>query len=162
MVARPIGEANARRHRGGDVAVLGGQVDTFDPAIPGRREKTRRAANAAADGRAAIYDPIGGSREPLDLPVPWARDASMSFLIDSDATRAKLEAVGLRIEAWHDVSKESAAWFLRNAAGAKEHGPQPLGLHLLLGPEWPTIAANMASNIAAGRIAAVQILARKV
>ncbi len=112
-------------------------------------------------GRAAIYDPIAGPGGPLELPVPWAREASMSFLVDADRTRATLEAVGFRIESWRDVSQESLAWFRRNAELARERGPQPLGLHLLLGADWPSMAANMASNIDQGRITVIQALARK-
>ncbi len=112
-------------------------------------------------GRAAIYDPIGGSGDPLDLPVPWAREKSMSFLIDSRATRDRLERVGFRIGTWRDVSDASVAWFRKNAAAAKDLGPEPLGLHLLLGPDWPTMARNMVANIAAGRIAVIQAIAHK-
>jgi len=111
--------------------------------------------------RAAIYDPICGSGEPISFPVPWAHDDTTNFLIDPDTTRGHLEKAGFRIERWHDVSEESVAWFDENAKLTAEKGPQPLGLHLLLGSDWPTMAASMAENIATGRIAVIQVIARK-
>ncbi|HCU89140.1 MAG TPA: SAM-dependent methyltransferase [Gammaproteobacteria bacterium] len=112
-------------------------------------------------GRAAIYDPICGSGEPIRFPVPWARDDSTNFLIDANKTRRHIEKAGFRIEKWHDVSEKSVAWFEKNAKLAAEKGPQALGLHLLLGSDWPVMAKNMAENIAAGSISVIQVVARK-
>jgi SAM-dependent methyltransferase len=111
-------------------------------------------------GRIAVYDPVVGNREALEFPVPWSRDGSISFLIDADETRSILEGVGFRIEQWRDVSRKSLDWFAKNAAAASDARPA-LGLHLLLGPEWPTMAANMVRNLAAGRLAVIQVIARR-
>ena len=112
-------------------------------------------------GRAAIYDPICGSSEPISFPVPWARDDVTNFLIDANTTRRNLEKTGFCIDEWHDVSEKSVAYFEENAKLAAEKGPQALGLHLLLGPDWPTMMANVAENIATGRVAVIQVIARK-
>ena len=111
-------------------------------------------------GRAAIYDPIAGSGEPLTFPVPWANDGTINFLIDTQETKETLTATGFTIETWQDVSQASLAWFKVNARPADAE-PPILGLHLLLGPLWPTMAANMVSNIAAGRLAVIQAIVRK-
>ena len=111
-------------------------------------------------GRAAIYDPIGGSGEPLTFPVPWANDDTINFLIDTQETKETLTGTGFTLETWRDVSQASLAWFKVNARPADAE-PPILGLHLLLGPLWPTMAANMVSNIAAGRLAVIQAIVRK-
>lgn len=109
-------------------------------------------------GKVAIYDPISGSGETLTLPVPWAREPGMSFLIGADETRELLEGLGFTIETWRDVSRKSIDWFAANAA--RQQALPPLGLHLLLGADWPAMARNMVENLKAGRIAVVQIIAR--
>ena len=111
-------------------------------------------------GRIAIYDPICGSGEPITFPVPWSRDGAISFLINADETRSLLESLGLVVETWNDVSEKSLAWFKERAASA-EDGPPPLGLQLLLGSDWPTMARNMVQGIAEGKIAVVQVIARR-
>lgn len=109
-------------------------------------------------GTVAIYDPIAGSGEALTFPVPWASDASMSHLLTTDATRALLEEVGFQIAHWHDVTDRAIAWFAENAA--RGSAPPPLGLHLLLGEQWPVMAKNMVENLRTGRLNVVQIVCK--
>lgn len=111
-------------------------------------------------GRLAVYDPVAGNGEPLTFPVPWAREPSMSNLISLDETLATLQAAGFEIETSRDVTQPAIDWFDANA-GAGDGAPPPLGLHLLLGSDWPAMARNMAANIRAGRVRAVQIVARR-
>ena len=83
----------------------------------------------------------------------------MSHLVDAQATRALLEDVGLGVTTFNDVSEKSLAWFAANAA-PRDGGPPPLGLHLLLGSDWPVMAGNMVANLRAQAISVVQIIAR--
>ena len=110
-------------------------------------------------GRVAIYDPIAGNGEPLRFPVPWSRDGDISFLINTEQTQARLAEAGFAIVEWHDVSQRSLDWFQAQAASGAP--PSPLNLVLLLGAEWSTMAANMVRNIAEGRLAVVQVIARR-
>ena len=110
-------------------------------------------------GRVALYDPIAGDGQPLDFPVPWSRDGQISFLIDTDATKSALTEAGFVIEEWRDVSQRSLDWFQKQASSGS--APSPLNLGLLLGGEWQTMAANMVGNIATGRLAVVQVIARR-
>ncbi len=109
-------------------------------------------------GRLAIYDPIRGNGEEIRLPVPWARSADMSFLVNATETRDILTACGLRIAEWRDVTQKAVDWFKARAASGS--GPEPtLGLHLMLGEEWPAMAKNMVENLGTGRIAMLQAVA---
>jgi ubiquinone/menaquinone biosynthesis C-methylase UbiE len=51
-------------------------------------------------GRMAIQDVLAGPVQPIHFPVPWAHDASMSFLCTEPETRAMVEAAGFRIVHW--------------------------------------------------------------
>jgi hypothetical protein len=80
--------------------------------------------------------------------VPWAREASISFLLTAKATRAKLEAAGFRVVTWQDTTQTSSQSWARAAEGA----PPPLGIHLLVGPDWAAIARNSARNYQEDRV----------
>jgi len=47
------------------------------------------------------------------------------------------------------------------ARAASPSGPPPLGLHILMGATGPQKVKNMVENIAAGRIAPIEMVARK-
>lgn len=107
----------------------------------------------------ALYDVLRGpSRAPLSHPVPWADEPSTSFLATPDKMRGALEAAGFRVEHAQDRSAEAVAFFERlRAPGA----PPPLGLHLVMGPSFPAKVANMAANLADGRIAPWELVCRR-
>ena len=107
-------------------------------------------------GVVALYDVVAGNGAPL-FPVPWARDASTSFLLSPDALRGGLDQAGLTGIAWRDVTADAKHWFARRPRGA----PPGLGLHLLMGPEFPAMAANFGRSIMEGRVGLLMAVARK-
>lgn len=107
-------------------------------------------------GKLALYDAVAGSGDPL-FPVPWARDASTSFLLSPEALRTVLEQSGFTIVAWRDVTPEASRWF-----AARTGGPPPtLGLHLLMGPDFRTMAANFGRSVLEGRVGLLMVVAEK-
>ena len=66
-------------------------------------------------GYFAMYDVLAGPVSPLVYPVPWARDASISFLATPDNVHALLESTGLHILSWHDTSEVGRVWFKESA-----------------------------------------------
>jgi hypothetical protein len=86
--------------------------------------------------------------------VPWAGDASISFLASADATRRKLEAAGWHVLVFADVTGDALA---RAQARIKVSGaPLALGLHIVLGQDGPTMLKNMARNYAERRVGLIQ------
>lgn len=112
-------------------------------------------------GRVVIYDIHGTDGPAPHFPVPWARVPELSFLCTADGIRAHLASQGLEPLEWRDDSAAASAWFLARMKDAAERGPQPLGLHVLLGPDWPAMAANIARNLDEGRIAVLQTVWKK-
>jgi MPBQ/MSBQ methyltransferase len=115
----------------------------------------------APGGRLVFHDVFKGAAGELHYPVPWAEEASISFLAGAQEVRGILEEVGLRIEDWEDTSARSLQWFLAVAEKAKRAGPAPLGMHLVMGSTTKAKFANLVRNLQEQRIAVAQGVARK-
>jgi SAM-dependent methyltransferase len=99
-------------------------------------------------GRLALQEVAAGPGGEPHYPVPWAREASISFLLSPEATRAKLEAAGFRVVRWQETTNTSSQAWNR----AIEAPPPVLGIHLLVGPDWAAVARNSARNYAEDRV----------
>lgn len=111
-------------------------------------------------GVLALYDVLAGPSGPVLFPVPWARSAGTSFLVTPEELRRLVTAAGFRITSWHDRTGAALTWFTDVAARARTAGP-PLGIHLLLGPDYPGMARNLVQNVREGRVVLAQVVARK-
>lgn len=117
-------------------------------------------------GRLAIYDVLAGPAGPPHFPVPWAPEASISFLVSQEALRRHLEAAGFEITHWRDATAAAVDWFHETKAKAEaaaQAGRQPLSsLAVMFGPETAkTLAQNMLRSLTEDRIAVVQVAGRK-
>ena len=99
-------------------------------------------------GRFATYDVIVGVGEVV-YPVPWARDASTSFLLSEAETRTALEDAGFQPVFWRDDSQTAVDWFRATLGGPPPSGPN---LGVVLGPEFQAMTANLARNIREQRL----------
>ena len=103
-------------------------------------------------GRLAIQDVAAGPGGEPYYPTPWASDKSISFLFAPEVTREKLERAGFRVVAWHDPTRESLEQALARAKALETGSLPPLGLHILIGPNFPTVSRNMVRNLEESRI----------
>lgn len=101
----------------------------------------------APGGRFATYDLVLREGETL-YPVPWARDASTSFLLTEGATRTALESAGFEVETWRDDTEPALEGF--KGAGARP--ASGLNLGVVMGADFPTLAGNLARNLREGRL----------
>ncbi len=97
----------------------------------------------APGGRFATYDLVLRDGGVL-YPVPWANDASTSFLLDADETRTALQRAGFQVLFWRDDSQPASDWFQATLGGPPPSGPN---LGILLGPAFMAMTANLARNI---------------
>ena len=102
----------------------------------------------APGGRLATYDVVFRSSDVI-YPVPWARNASTSFLLSEAATRTALEEAGFEAVLWRDDTQTALDWF-RAAGGAPPRGGLNLGV--VMGADFPTLAGNLANNIRENRL----------
>lgn len=109
----------------------------------------------------AVYEVMRTGEGELDFPVPWAMDATTSFLATPEEYRAAARAAGFTLTAERERRAFALDFFGRMTARMKKAGgPPPLGIHLLMGESAPEKIANMVANIEAGRIAPVEIILR--
>ena len=105
----------------------------------------------APGGRLALYDVVEGDGEPLEFPLPWAREPALSFLVTPDALRSLLDDAGFRVLVWDDVTAAFQDWIAERAG----QPPPPLGTHLLA-DDMPERLANYLRNATAGRVRVVR------
>lgn len=108
-------------------------------------------------GRLVFHEIMPGPVEPLQFPVPWASNASISFLRTSEEIAALLAQLGFVQVVWNDHTAESLAWFaaMRERAAAAPM-PPPLSLQLILGDDITERIASIGRNFAEDRARVVQ------
>jgi ubiquinone/menaquinone biosynthesis C-methylase UbiE len=102
----------------------------------------------APAGRFVTYDVVLRDGDVI-YPTPWARDASTSFLLEEADTRATLEQAGFKVVLWRDDTENALNWFKAIQTGAP---PDALSLGVVMGPDFPAAAGNLARNIRENRL----------
>lgn len=109
-----------------------------------------------------IYDIMLTSAGEIAYPMPWALTAAASFLETPPAYRALLAAQGFAIENERDWRETALQLGRKMRERTAQHGPPPLGLHILMGPSTPQRVANVIGAVDRGVIAPIEIIARAV
>src|SRR5258708_3673608 len=113
-------------------------------------------------GRFAIYDVVAGSAGPLQFPVPWATRPRTSHIVSPASMHATLEQQGFRVLSWIDRTEAGVVWFTERQKGqAAAQGLPTLGLHIAMGPDFPTMTANLGRNLREGRAALIEAVLEK-
>jgi SAM-dependent methyltransferase len=99
-------------------------------------------------GRFATYDLVLREGD-IAYPVPWARDASASFLLSEGDTRMSLEKAGFTPVFWRDDSEIALDWFKTTMTGPPENG---LSLGVVMGPDFREMTGNLARNLREKRL----------
>jgi ubiquinone/menaquinone biosynthesis C-methylase UbiE len=109
-----------------------------------------------------IYDVMRIGEGELSYPVPWATTAASSAVVEPGQYRSALQAAGFAVIAERNRRDFALAFFEQlRAKTMAAGGPPPLGLHVLMGRNAPDKIQNMTQNISKGRIAPVELIARK-
>ena len=109
-----------------------------------------------------VYDVMRIDDGELAFPVPWAATPAASAVGKPAQYREALQAAGLSVIAERNRRDFALAFFDQlRARIAATGGAPPLGLHILMGRNTPDKVQNMIQNIAAARIAPVELIARK-
>ena len=109
-----------------------------------------------------IYDIMKTGDGELTFPVPWATTAASSAVASPGQYRSALQAAGFEVTTELNRRDFAVAFFDQlRARTMAAGGPPPLGLHVLMGRNAPDKIQNMIRNIADGRIAPVELIARK-
>jgi ubiquinone/menaquinone biosynthesis C-methylase UbiE len=167
-VARALSEwtglSDHTHFRVGDATATGLAEATFDAALTVHvamniADKPALYAEAfrvlRPGGRFVVYDVLQGEGGDVHYPVPWASDASTSFLATPQEMRDLLSAAGFEILSEVDSSDASLAWFQQVRARVERDGPPPVTFAAFLGDAFGQMAANQVTNLAERRIRTV-------
>jgi SAM-dependent methyltransferase len=99
-------------------------------------------------GRFATYDLVCGKGD-VAYPVPWARDASTSFLLSKRDTRRALEQAGFTHILWRDDTDIALDWLKTTMAASPLNG---LSLGVVMGPDFREMTGNLARNLHEDRL----------
>jgi len=109
-----------------------------------------------------IYDVMRIGDGELAYPVHWAMTAASSAVATPAQYREALERAGFAVIAERDRRDFALVQFDQlRARTVAASGPPPLGLHILMGGNTPDFVRNMIENVSTGRIAPVELIARK-
>jgi SAM-dependent methyltransferase len=129
--------------------------------IPDKRRLFAEVARVLAPGGTfAVYEVMRFGAHPA-FPLPWAADASSSFLEEPDAYLAAAEAARLALVSRRDRGEIAQDFFARMQAAMAEGRTPPVGLPMLMGEAAPQKVANMIAAVTAGDIQPVEMIFRK-
>ncbi len=145
--------------------------ETFDAAItfhvamniPDRAGLYAEIARVLRPGATlCIYDVMKTGPGDIVYPAPWAETAETSHVASPEETQGYLLQAGFEIVETENRRDFALQFFRQRVAGGASDGPPPLGIHLLMGETWREKYKNMLQNTEAGRIAPVQMIARRI
>jgi SAM-dependent methyltransferase len=106
-------------------------------------------------GLLVLHEVMAGSADPLHLPVPWATDTSINFLLTSEQFRTLLSDLGYREKEWVEERDMGAIGGPPAGTGQEPSGP-PLAARLLFGPQMAEMVGNVVRNLLEGRLVHAQ------
>lgn len=113
-------------------------------------------------GRLALYDVMRTGEGAPDYPLPWASDATTSFVASPEAYERAMRERGLSIVATEYRVGFAKAFFAKVLAASRSpEGPPPLGLHLLMGDTIGAKIGNYAAAVERDVLAPVEMIATK-
>jgi ubiquinone/menaquinone biosynthesis C-methylase UbiE len=107
-----------------------------------------------------VFDVMRTGDGALAYPLPWASTAETNAIAAPAQYRDALSAAGFEIISERDRRGVALDYFARQRAQAAT-GSTALGVHALMGPLRPQMVRNMSESISAGRIAPVEVIARR-
>ena len=168
-IASWIGLDDLVEYRQGDALDLPFEDNVFDVAwtqhvamnVADKAAMYREVRRVLRSGGAfAIYDVLEGAGGDVLYPAPWARDASISFLVTAGELRELVTDAGFRIASWRDTTAAGRDWLREVTRRLQDRGPPPLGFHLLVGADYAQMAENQRRNLEDDRIALIEAVCR--
>lgn len=128
-------------------------------------DKKRLAAEVARvlkpGARFSCVEVAQGPAGPPEFPVPWASDASSSFLVTPAAMRAAIEASGLRIVEQRDITPSTLGYAKETAARVARGEAPPLRNAIVMGDDFALRVRNSSLGFAERRLIDQFILAER-
>lgn len=113
-------------------------------------------------GRLVYYDILSHDHLPIQFPVPWASDESISFLITREELHTLLQEAGFKRIQTSDETAKGIAFFDNLFNRISHKGLPALGLHMLMGNTALEKLRNLHSNLITGNIVLEAGLVEKI
>ncbi|ARP68335.1 SAM-dependent methyltransferase (plasmid) [Mesorhizobium sp. WSM1497] len=113
-----------------------------------------------AGARFGVFDVMRTGVGELSYPLPWASTADTNAIAAPEQYRDTLSAAGFEILSERQRRDAALEYFARQRAEVAM-GRAVLGVQTLMGARRPQMVRNMSESISAGRIAPVEIIARR-
>ena len=112
-------------------------------------------------GKLALSNVCAGPGGEPYYPVPWAATPETSFLATPDDARRDIVAAGFEIVSFENTTAAILPATLRHAERIEKDGLPPLGVHVIVGERIRKMQINSARAYREGRLATIEVLARK-
>lgn len=109
-------------------------------------------------GRLVIATLMAGPIADIHLPVFWASDAALNFLLPPEECRRLVGANGFTELAWEDVTQQAIAMSRRRQMVTQRTGIPDLGPRLIVAADVHAKLANGLRNYEEGRVVAIRAL----
>lgn len=137
---------------------------TFDAAacqyvamnIPDKGALLREIARVLKPGGRLVFSSVVARSGAPPYPLPWAREASVSFLIPAEAHRPLFEEAGLSILEWTDETE-----ILRCASGSPPPPTSAEMRKLVSGDDFTERSRNFGAGIADGSLGSILVVAER-
>lgn len=115
-------------------------------------------------GTFAIFDVMRAEDETSELifPLPWSERPETSFVAPLAVYEAAAEDAGFTVTARRLRAGFALKFFEDVFARVAEHGPSPLGIHLMMRETAGEKLKNYVDNVKAGRIAPTELILKAV
>lgn len=116
-------------------------------------------------GHILLHEVIEGTQPEMMLyPVPWARDAEHSHLIDEQHLRDLLKQSHFQLSNFDNWSVQALEWRTRQSVKEQttSQNTPPVSPAMILGPEFKLMGHNLMKNLQNNAAQVVEVLAKKV
>ncbi|MGE5621273.1 MAG: class I SAM-dependent methyltransferase [archaeon] len=115
------------------------------------------------EGYFALHDIFrNGNADPVQFPVPWAENSSISFLAEWDKYKYMLEKCGMIKEAEEDLTPISLQWFNAMSEKMARQAPSPVSLQLVMGETAPLKFRNLVAGLRENKLRIIQAVFQKL
>ncbi|WP_292953695.1 MULTISPECIES: class I SAM-dependent methyltransferase [unclassified Neptuniibacter] len=115
-------------------------------------------------GHILLHEVIEGTQPEMMLyPVPWARDAQHSHLINEQHLRDLLKQSRFQLSSFDNWSAQALEWRTRQSVKEQttSQNTPPVSPAMILGPEFKLMGHNLMKNLQNNAAEVVEVLAKK-
>ncbi len=125
---------------------------------PGLLEEFKRLVKPS--GMLALHEVFTGpnNTEAVVYPLPWASDATSSYLISLDYMQGLTESLGFQVVQQRDLSNQAREWWQQRLTRMATPAKGGLGPGLIFGPQSRQFGPNIIDNLHHQRITVHELI----